>query len=105
MFTRQVLAAWARSASLSSTRTSFSASTKVSTETSGPTGFAVPNAGGIPAGSCAGICLGSCGAIAAPTPLSAGLVIPSALTVAPSKPIPVAAKNSRLVFTFAPPVN
>jgi hypothetical protein len=37
--------------------------------------------------------------------LSAGILIPSALTVAPSKPIPVAAKNSRLVFTFVPPAN
>jgi hypothetical protein len=90
---------------LSSTCTNFSASTKVSIETSGPAGFAVPNAGGIPAGSCAGTSFGSCGAIAAPMPLSAGLVIPSALTVAPSNPIPVAAKNSRLVFTFAPPAN
>jgi hypothetical protein len=105
MFTRHVFAACAASALFNSIRTSFSACTKVSTETSGPTGFAVPNAGGIPAGSCAGTCVGFCSAIAAPVSLSGWFAIPSAPTAAPSRPIPDAAKNSRRVFTFIPPVN
>src|SRR5437763_8759912 len=49
MALRQLPAAWARSAALICTRTSFSDSANVAGETAGPTGGAVPNAGGAPA--------------------------------------------------------
>src|SRR5437763_17118516 len=49
MALRQLPAAWARSAALICTRTSFSDSATVAGEIAGPTGGAVPNAGGAPA--------------------------------------------------------
>ena len=56
MNSRQLPAASARSASVNSTCTSFSASAKVAGDTSGPTGGAVPNAGGAPGGRSLGFC-------------------------------------------------
>ena len=50
MVLRQLPAATARSLSLNSTRTSFSASAKVEGDTSGPTAGPVPNADGAPGG-------------------------------------------------------
>src|ERR1700723_678143 len=52
MLVRQLAAAIARSASVKSTCTSFSAAAKVAGFTSGPTAGAVPNAGGVPSGVC-----------------------------------------------------
>src|SRR6185312_9967679 len=50
MLLRQLAAAIARSASVRSTCTSFSAAAKVAGVTSGPTAGVVPKAGGVPAG-------------------------------------------------------
>src|SRR6267142_6739042 len=84
---RQLPAACALSAGVSSAMTSFSASAKVATETAGPTAGAVPNAGGAPGGGSADFWAGS-----------GPLVWPSAATVVPRRVRVVCVKNSRRDF-------
>src|SRR5277367_1571482 len=98
---RQLLAACARSASVISTRTSFSASANVAGETSGPTGGAVPKADGVPGGGfsawppgvgvadCAATGFGSCACNA---------------TAAPNSPAEASDKNSLRDFAMLPPL-
>jgi hypothetical protein len=67
---RQLPAASARSASVNSTCTSFSASTKVAGDTSGPTGGVVPKPHGVPSGASAAF---SCSLVPpTATPVEAG---------------------------------